>query len=82
MRVPPATQAAHVHPVVSGKAQQRLARELGMANEFGLGQTRPLSWPSQRPPRCACAPSDGSCSPRAVGCGRPPLKIVVADRSR
>ncbi len=39
MRVPPATQAAHAHQVVGGKAQQRLARELGMANGLGLGQT-------------------------------------------
>ncbi len=39
MRVPPAAQTAHAHQVVGGKAQQRLARELGLTDQFGLGQT-------------------------------------------
>lgn len=39
MRVPPVAQATHEHRVVGGKAQQRLARELGLTNQFGLGQT-------------------------------------------
>ncbi len=39
MRVPPAADAAHAHQVVGGKAQQGLARELGLADQLGLGQT-------------------------------------------
>ncbi len=39
MRVPPAAQTAHAHQVVGGKAQQRLPRELGLADQLGLGQT-------------------------------------------
>jgi hypothetical protein len=39
MRVPPAADAAHAHQVVGGKAQQRLARELGLTDQLGLGQT-------------------------------------------
>ena len=39
MRVPPTAQTAHAHQVVGGKAQQRLARELGLTDQFGLGQT-------------------------------------------
>jgi hypothetical protein len=38
MRVPPATDAAHAHQVVRGKAHQCLARQFGLANEFCLGQ--------------------------------------------
>jgi len=34
MRVPPAADAAHSYQVVGGKAQQRLAREFGLTNEF------------------------------------------------
>ena len=39
MRIPPAADAAHSHQVVGGKAQQRLARDLGLTDQFGLGQT-------------------------------------------
>ena len=39
MRVPPAADAAHSHKVVGGKAQQRLARELGLTDQLGLCQT-------------------------------------------
>jgi hypothetical protein len=38
MRVPSATQVVHAHQVVGGKAQQRLPRWLGVADELGLGQ--------------------------------------------
>ena len=38
MRVPPAAQTAHAHQVVGGKAQQRLARELGLTDQFGLAR--------------------------------------------
>jgi hypothetical protein len=38
MRVPPAADAAHAHQVVRGKAHQRLPRQFGLADEFGLGQ--------------------------------------------
>jgi hypothetical protein len=39
MRFPPAADAAYAHQVVGGKAQQRLPRELGLADQLGLGQT-------------------------------------------
>ena len=39
MRIAPAADAAHAHQVEGGKAQQRLPRELGLTNQFGLGQT-------------------------------------------
>lgn len=39
MRIPPATQATHAHQVIGGKAQQRLARELGLTNKLGFGHT-------------------------------------------
>jgi len=41
MRIPPATDAAHTHQVVGGKAQQRLARELGLAWPISLVLARP-----------------------------------------
>lgn len=39
MRVPPLAQCPKAHQVVGGKPHQCLAREFGLADEFGLGQT-------------------------------------------
>ena len=39
MRTPPAADAAHAHQIEGDKAQQGLAREFGLANQLGLGQT-------------------------------------------
>ena len=35
---PTAADAAHTHQVVGGKAQQRLPRELGLADQLGLAR--------------------------------------------
>ena len=42
MRVPPAADCPKAHQVVSGKAQQRLPRELGLADQLGLGPAKGL----------------------------------------
>ena len=39
MRVPLAVDAANSHQVVGGKVQRRQPRELGLTDQFGLGQT-------------------------------------------
>lgn len=39
MHVPQTADAPHAHQVAGGQARQRLARELGLTDRFGLDQT-------------------------------------------
>ena len=79
MRAPPAAQATHAYQVEGGKAQQRLAGELGLTDQPGLGQSDAVgrSW---RAPR-HCIQFSFSCS-RTHGSSRDLVACCEFDQPR